>query len=52
MEVGLSLLAQSKLNTHFWVDAFQTAIYLINRLPSNICLLFPNYFKENQIIPS
>jgi hypothetical protein len=36
MEVGLSLLAQSHLNTCFWIDAFQTAIYLINRLPSSI----------------
>jgi hypothetical protein len=34
MEVRLSLLAQSHMNTCFWIDAFQTAIYLINRLPS------------------
>ena len=33
MEAGLSLLAQSHLSSQFWVDAFKTAIYLINRLP-------------------
>lgn len=36
MEVGLSLLAQSHLPTKFWVDAFMTAIYLINRTPTPV----------------
>jgi hypothetical protein len=34
MEMGLTLLAQSGLSTKYWVDAFLTAIFLINRLPS------------------
>jgi len=30
MEMGLTLLAQSGLSKKFWVDAFLTAIYIIN----------------------
>jgi hypothetical protein len=41
MEVGLSFLAQSHLNTYFWIDAFQTAIYLTHKLPS----LVPNHMS-------
>ena len=45
MEVGLSLLAQSHLPTKFWVEAFMTTIYLINRTPTPVLdNLFP-YFK-------
>ena len=36
VETGLSLLAQSHLPQRFWQFAFETAIYLINRLPSRI----------------
>jgi hypothetical protein len=36
MDIGLSLLAQSRLPSSFWVDAFLTAIFLINRLPTPI----------------
>jgi hypothetical protein len=36
MEIGLTLLAQSGLSPKFWVDAFLTAIFLINRLPSPV----------------
>jgi hypothetical protein len=32
VETGLVLLAHSHLSNTFWVDAFLTAIYLINRL--------------------
>jgi histone deacetylase 1/2 len=34
IEVGLSLLAHSKLPQIFWKDAFLTAVYIINRLPT------------------
>jgi transposase InsO family protein len=34
MEMRLTLLAQSGLSPKYWVDAFLTAIFLINRLPS------------------
>lgn len=36
METGLSLFAQSHLPKTFWVEAFNTAIYLINRLPTTV----------------
>jgi len=36
IEIGLTLLAQSVLSPKFWVDAFLTAIFLINRLPSPV----------------
>lgn len=36
MEVGPSLLAQSYLPTKFWVEAFVTTIYLINRTPTSV----------------
>lgn len=35
-EDGLPLLAQAKLSLHFLGEAFQTATYLINRLPTPI----------------
>jgi hypothetical protein len=34
VESGLALLAHSHLPNKYWVDAFLTAIYLINRLPT------------------
>jgi histone deacetylase 1/2 len=36
VDVGLSLLAQSSLPLRFWDTAFQTATYLINRMPSRV----------------
>jgi len=32
--MGLCLLAQSRLSHSFWVEAFSTAVFLINRLPT------------------
>jgi hypothetical protein len=37
VEVGLSLLARASMLLKFWHEAFATATYLINRLPS--CVL-------------
>ena len=34
VETGLSLLSQSGLPAAFWDDSFVTAVYLINRIPS------------------
>lgn len=45
MEVGLSLLAQSHLPTKFWVEAFMTAIYLINRTPTLVLDYVSPYFR-------
>ena len=36
LETGLTLLAHSKLSNKYWVDAFLTAIFIINRLPTPI----------------
>jgi len=36
IEVGLSLLSHYKLPQQFWKDAFLTATYIINRLPTHI----------------
>ena len=33
VETGLSLLAHSSLPTNYWFEAFNTAVYLINRMP-------------------
>lgn len=34
LETGLTLLAHSGLSNKYWVDAFLTSIYIINRLPT------------------
>lgn len=34
VEVGLCLLSHSAMPLKFWDEAFQTAVYLINRVPS------------------
>lgn len=36
VEVGLSLLAHASMPLKFWNDAFKTACFLINRLPSRV----------------
>jgi hypothetical protein len=36
VEIGLTLLAQSGLSSKYWVDAFLTATFLINRLPTPV----------------
>lgn len=35
VETGLSLLAQSSAPLKYWVDAFKTAVFLINRMPTH-----------------
>uniref|UniRef100_A0A2N9HB18 Integrase catalytic domain-containing protein n=1 Tax=Fagus sylvatica TaxID=28930 RepID=A0A2N9HB18_FAGSY len=35
-ETGLALLFHSHIPTYFWVDAFSTAAYIINRLPTSL----------------
>ena len=42
-ETGLALLAQASLPLHFWDEAFLTATYLINRLPSPVTQLKSPY---------
>ena len=45
MDTGLALLAHSSLSLKYWVDAFLTAIYLINRLPTPTLSNLTPYFK-------
>lgn len=35
-EMGLTLLAQAQIPIDFWLEAFQIATYLINRLPTHV----------------
>ena len=51
VETGLTLLYHAKFPLQFWDDAFQTACYLINRLPtSTIKNLFPFQKHFNQAL--
>jgi len=34
--MGLTLLVQSSLSPQYWVDAFHTSVFLINRLPTKV----------------
>ena len=43
VEIGLTLLHQASLPIRFWTYAFHTAVYLINRLPTNILQLKSPY---------
>ena len=36
VDIGLTLLAQAHLSLKLWWNAFQTAVYLINRLPTPV----------------
>uniref|UniRef100_A0A803PM38 Integrase catalytic domain-containing protein n=1 Tax=Cannabis sativa TaxID=3483 RepID=A0A803PM38_CANSA len=49
VEMGLTLLAQAHVPQKYWWDAFQTAVYLINRLPTPVLKLktpFEVLFKQ------
>jgi hypothetical protein len=50
-ETGLSLLAQSNLSSSRWVDAFLTATYLINCMPTPVLDNVSPYFKLFQKHP-
>ena len=50
LETSLTLLAHSHLSNKYWVDAFLTSVYLINRLPTptldNVSPFFKLHKKE------
>ena len=50
VETGLALLYHAKVPLQCWDEAFQTACYLINRLPTSILkrinLLLKNFFTK------
>jgi len=41
----LTLLAHSQLSNKYWLDAFLTAVHLINRLPTPTLQFLPPFFK-------
>lgn len=51
VDVGLTLLAQSKSPLHFWWNAFHTAVFLINRLPTPVLNNVSPFFKLFQQHP-
>lgn len=36
VESGLTLLAHAKMPTQYWLEAFNTSVFLINRLPTKV----------------
>ena len=52
VDIGLTLLAQSNLLLSFWWNAFHTAVFLINRLPTPVLNNVSPYFilvSENSL---
>ena len=45
IEIGLTVLAHSHMPLSYWVDAFNTALYLINRLPTRTLQFSTPYTK-------
>lgn len=45
VEMGLTLLAQAKMPLYYWWEAFTTAVYLINRLPTPILMNISRFEK-------
>jgi hypothetical protein len=45
LETGLTLLAHSHLSNKYWVGAFLTAVYIINRFPTPTLQNASPYFK-------
>lgn len=53
VEMGLCLLAQSHVPLSFWLEAFSTAVYLINRLPTPLldhCSPYEKLLNRTKII--
>ena len=52
VETGLTLLAHAHMPNTYWVDAFNTAVYLINRLPTCVLNYLSPYEKLFQKSPT
>jgi histone deacetylase 1/2 len=52
VDTGLTLLAHAHMSSNYWVDAFQTALYLINRLPTRVLQYLSPYEKLFHKSPS
>ena len=52
LEMGLTLLAHSGLSNTYWIDAFLTTVYIINRLPTPVLSHFSPYEKLFHQVPN
>ena len=52
LEIGLTFLAHSHLSNKYWVNAFLTSAYLINRLPTPALDNVSSFFKLHQKKPN
>ena len=52
LDVTRALLLQASVPSHFWVEALTTAVYLINRLPSQVLGLNSPFFRLYSTQPS
>uniref|UniRef100_A0A2N9HWT0 Reverse transcriptase Ty1/copia-type domain-containing protein n=1 Tax=Fagus sylvatica TaxID=28930 RepID=A0A2N9HWT0_FAGSY len=52
VETGLTMLFHAQLPKYLWVDAFTTAVYLINRLPSSVLQMQTPFYKLYGIHPT
>jgi hypothetical protein len=52
VETGLALLAHSSLPLHFWDEAFLTACYLINCMPTLVLKNETPLFRLLQVQPN
>jgi histone deacetylase 1/2 len=52
VETGLALLAHSFLPLHYWDEAFLTACYLINRMPTPVLNKETPLFRLLQVQPN
>ncbi|KAA3465059.1 Retrovirus-related Pol polyprotein from transposon TNT 1-94 [Gossypium australe] len=52
VEAGLSMLAHASMPLYYWNDAFSSAVYLINRLPSSSIANVSPYEKLFQTQPN
>jgi hypothetical protein len=50
--MGLTMLFHAQLPKHFWVDAFMTVVYLINRLPFSVLKMETPFFKLHGTLPN
>ncbi|KAJ0043816.1 hypothetical protein Pint_18090 [Pistacia integerrima] len=51
-ETGLTLLAKAQLPNKYWTDAFLTAVFLINWLPTKVLKNISPYFLLHKTMPS
>uniref|UniRef100_A0A2N9G068 Integrase catalytic domain-containing protein n=1 Tax=Fagus sylvatica TaxID=28930 RepID=A0A2N9G068_FAGSY len=51
VETGLTMLFHARLPKNLWIEAFMTAVYLINRLPSSTIAMATPFFKLHGVNP-